>query len=95
MTIEKSRFNSEAAPQSNACQKDILAVTESDISVIRFEGKKVRIVNCDGKPTATPLPSSRHYLEGNSLQLIIIIFSGPFRRSALLRGGVRADSRYI
>jgi hypothetical protein len=45
MTIEKSRFNSEAAPQSNACQKDILAVTESDISVIRFEGKKVRIVN--------------------------------------------------
>ena len=50
MTIEKSRFNSEAAPHSNACQKDILAVTESDISVIRFEGKKVRIVNCDGNP---------------------------------------------
>ncbi|BDS21969.1 hypothetical protein KAM546c_32300 [Enterobacter roggenkampii] len=50
MTIEKSRFSSEATPQSNACQKDILAVTESDISVIRFEGKKVRIVNCDGNP---------------------------------------------
>lgn len=50
MTIEKSRFSSGAAPQSNACQKDILAVTESDISVIRFEGKKVRIVNCDGNP---------------------------------------------
>jgi len=50
MKLEKSRFNSEAAPQSNACQKDILAVTESDISVIRFEGKKVRIVNCDGNP---------------------------------------------
>ncbi|MGR6820246.1 BRO-N domain-containing protein [Enterobacter sp. CCM 8630] len=50
MTIEKSRLNSEAAPQSNTCQKNILAVTESDISVIRFEGKKVRIVNCDGNP---------------------------------------------
>lgn len=50
MTIEKSRLNSEAAPQSNTCQKDINAVTESDISVIRFEGKKVRIVNCDGNP---------------------------------------------
>ncbi len=50
MTIEKSRFNSEAAPQSNVGQKDILAITESDISVIRFEGKKVRIVNCDGNP---------------------------------------------
>lgn len=50
MTIEKSRFNSEAAPQSYVSQKDILAITESDISVIRFEGKKVRIVNCDGNP---------------------------------------------
>lgn len=50
MTIEKIRFNPEAAPQSNASQKDILAVTESDISVIRFEGKKVRIVNSDGNP---------------------------------------------
>ncbi|MEN0630984.1 Bro-N domain-containing protein [Phytobacter ursingii] len=35
---------------SHLPQKDILAVTESDISVIRFEGKKVRIVNCDGNP---------------------------------------------
>ena len=50
MTIEKSRFNSEAAPQSYVSQKDILAITESDISVIRFESKKVRIVNCDGNP---------------------------------------------
>ena len=50
MTIEKSRFNSEAAPQSNSCQKDIFAVPESDISVIRFEGKTVRIVNSDGNP---------------------------------------------
>ncbi|MFO3884868.1 Bro-N domain-containing protein [Citrobacter portucalensis] len=50
MKIEKNRFNSEAAPQSYVSQKDILAITESDISVIRFEGKKVRIVNCDGNP---------------------------------------------
>ncbi|HHT3665413.1 BRO-N domain-containing protein [Enterobacter roggenkampii] len=50
MKLEKSRFNSEAAPQSYVSQKDILAITESDISVIRFEGKKVRIVNCDGNP---------------------------------------------
>lgn len=50
MTIEKSRFNSEATPQSNARQKDIFTVTDSDISVIRFEGKKVRIVNSDGNP---------------------------------------------
>ncbi|MBE0097312.1 BRO-N domain-containing protein [Citrobacter freundii] len=50
MTIEKSRFNSEAAPQSNASQKDIFTVTDSDISVIRFEGKKVRVVNINGEP---------------------------------------------
>ena len=50
MKLEKSRFNSEAAPQSYVSQKDILAITESDISVIRFESKKVRIVNCDGNP---------------------------------------------
>ena len=50
MTIEKSRFNSEAAPQSNAIQKDIFAVTDSDISVIRFDGAKVRIVKISGEP---------------------------------------------
>lgn len=50
MTIEKIRFNSEAAPQSNTVQKDILTVTDNDISVIRFEDKKIRIVNCDGNP---------------------------------------------
>lgn len=50
MTIEKSRFNSEATPQSNAIQKDIFAVTDSDISVIRFEGAKVRIVKISGEP---------------------------------------------
>lgn len=50
MTIEKSRFNSEAALQSSAGQKDIFSVTDSDISVIRFEGKTVRIVNSDGNP---------------------------------------------
>ena len=50
MTIEKSRFNSEAAPQSYVSQKKIPQAVEGDISVIRFEGKKVRIVNCDGNP---------------------------------------------
>ncbi|QDE47325.1 hypothetical protein EIN43_07480 [Enterobacter hormaechei] len=34
---------------------------------------------------ANAIAVRRHYLEGNNLQLIIIIFSGPFRRSALLR----------
>ena len=50
MTIEKSRFNSEAAPQSYVSQKKIPQAVEGDISVIRFEGIKVRIVNCDGNP---------------------------------------------
>ena len=50
MTIEKSRFNSEAAPQPLTSQKEIFKADESDISVIRFEGKKVRIVNSDGNP---------------------------------------------
>ena len=50
MTIEKSRFNSEAAPQSYVSQKKISQAVEGDISVIRFEGIKVRIVNMDGDP---------------------------------------------
>ncbi|EMD2983623.1 Bro-N domain-containing protein [Salmonella enterica] len=50
MTIEKSRFNSEAAPQSCVTQKIIPHAVEGDISVIRFEGIKVRIVNMDGDP---------------------------------------------
>ncbi|HHA1188274.1 TPA: Bro-N domain-containing protein [Enterobacter roggenkampii] len=50
MTIEKSRFSSEATPQSYVSQKKIPQAVEGDISVIRFEGKKVRIVNCDGNP---------------------------------------------
>ena len=50
MTIEKSRFNSEAAPQSCVTHKIIPHAVEGDISVIQFEGKKVRIVNCDGNP---------------------------------------------
>lgn len=48
MTIEKSRFNSEAAPQSYVSQKKIPQAVKGDISVIRFEGIKVRIVNMDG-----------------------------------------------
>lgn len=50
MTIEKSRFNSEAAPQSDVSQRIIPQAVEGDISVIRFEGIKVRIVNMDGDP---------------------------------------------
>ena len=50
MTIEKSRFSSEATPQSYVSQKKIPQAVEGDISVIRFAGKKVRIVNCDGNP---------------------------------------------
>ncbi|EHP8719108.1 antirepressor protein [Salmonella enterica subsp. enterica serovar Infantis] len=50
MTIEKSRFNSEAAPQSCVTQKIIPQAVEGDISVIRFGGIKVRIVNMGGDP---------------------------------------------
>ncbi|VEA74345.1 BRO family, N-terminal domain [Salmonella enterica subsp. arizonae] len=50
MTIEKSRFNSETAPQSYVSQKKIPQAVEGDISVIRFEGIKVRIFNMDGDP---------------------------------------------
>lgn len=50
MTIEKSRFNSEAAPQSCVTQKIIPQAVEGDISVIRFSGIKVRIVNMGGDP---------------------------------------------
>lgn len=50
MTIEKSRFNSEAIPQLGISQKGIPHTVEGDISVIRFEGLKVRIVNMDGDP---------------------------------------------
>ncbi|HBQ7825089.1 antirepressor protein [Klebsiella pneumoniae] len=50
MKIEKSRFNSEAAPQSRASQKEIFKAEESDISVIKFEGHTVRIVNVYGEP---------------------------------------------
>ncbi|CAM7722393.1 Bro-N domain-containing protein [Phytobacter diazotrophicus] len=50
MTIEKSRFNSEAAHQSVAGHKEIFKTEESDISVIKFEGHAVRIVNVYGEP---------------------------------------------
>ena len=45
MKIEKSRFNSEASTQLVASQKEIFKAEESDISVIKFEGYTVRIVN--------------------------------------------------
>ncbi|WKS81893.1 BRO-N domain-containing protein [Edwardsiella tarda] len=50
MTIEKCRFNSEAAIQPNAIQGDASRITERDISVIKFEGKNVRIVSIYGEP---------------------------------------------
>ncbi|MEI7209952.1 BRO family protein [Pectobacterium carotovorum] len=50
MTIEKSRLNSEAAPQLIASQKDIFKADERDISVIKFEDETVRIVNVYGEP---------------------------------------------
>ncbi|HDK7060964.1 TPA: antirepressor protein [Klebsiella pneumoniae] len=50
MKIEKSRFNSEAAPQPVPNQKDIFKAEDSDISVIKFEGHTVRIVNVYGEP---------------------------------------------
>ena len=50
MKIEKSRFNSEGAPQPVASQKEIFQAEESDISVIKFEGYTVRIVKVYGEP---------------------------------------------
>lgn len=50
MKIEKNRFNSEAAPHSTAGQKEIFKAEDSDISVIKFEGHTVRIVNVYGEP---------------------------------------------
>ncbi|HBR7852244.1 MULTISPECIES: Bro-N domain-containing protein [Klebsiella] len=50
MKIEKSRFNSESAPQPVASQKEIFKAEEGDISVIKFEGYTVRIVNVYGEP---------------------------------------------
>lgn len=50
MKIEKSRLTSEAAPQPIASQRSIFKADEGDISVIKFEGKSVRIVNINGEP---------------------------------------------
>ncbi|MGY3902115.1 BRO-N domain-containing protein [Aeromonas lusitana] len=50
MTIEKSRLTSEAAPQPVASQGVNFTALEGDMSVIKFEGVKVRIVNINGEP---------------------------------------------
>lgn len=50
MKIEKSRLTSEAALQPIASQRSIFNADEGDISVIKFEGKAVRIVNINGEP---------------------------------------------
>lgn len=50
MTIEKSRLTSEAAPQPVASQSASFTAHESDMSVIKFEGVKVRIVKINGEP---------------------------------------------
>lgn len=50
MKLEKCRLTSEASPQPIASQKGIFTGDESDISVIKFEGSEVRIVNVYGNP---------------------------------------------
>ncbi|EIC82975.1 BRO family protein [Serratia sp. M24T3] len=50
MKIEKSRLNSEAAPQPSTSLGGIFNADEADISVIKFEGQSVRIVNVYGEP---------------------------------------------
>ncbi|KTA75573.1 BRO-N domain-containing protein [Aeromonas salmonicida] len=50
MKLEKSRLISEAAPQPSASQKVNFTAHEGDMSVINFEGVKVRIVNINGAP---------------------------------------------
>ncbi|MCF6710255.1 Bro-N domain-containing protein [Raoultella ornithinolytica] len=48
--MKNIRFTSEAAPQPVGRQKEIFKAAESDISVIKFEGYTVRIVNVYGEP---------------------------------------------
>lgn len=50
MTTKKSRLTSEASPQPGLGRKVIPTVDEGDISVIKFEGAKVRIVKINGAP---------------------------------------------
>ncbi|VXD08622.1 conserved hypothetical protein [Enterobacterales bacterium 8AC] len=50
MKIEKSRLISEESPQPIASQKAIFNADDSDISVIKFDGAMVRIVNVYGDP---------------------------------------------
>lgn len=50
MKLEKSRFASEVAPQPVPSQKGIFTADDTDISVIRYEGQTVRIVNVYGDP---------------------------------------------
>ncbi|MGL6262922.1 MULTISPECIES: BRO-N domain-containing protein [Aeromonas] len=50
MTIEKSRLTSEGAPQPGTSQEVNFTALECDMSVIKFEGVKVRIVNINGEP---------------------------------------------
>jgi prophage antirepressor-like protein len=49
MTIEKAD-SIRRPPHNPTLARKIPQAVEGDISVIRFEGKKVRIVNCDGNP---------------------------------------------
>lgn len=50
MTVKKIRLTSEGIPQSIAGQKVIHSANQTDISVIKFEGVTVRIVNIHGEP---------------------------------------------
>lgn len=50
MKIEKSRLTSEAAPQPFTSSSGIFNADDGDISVIKFEGQSVRIVNVYGEP---------------------------------------------
>lgn len=50
MKAEKFRLNSEGTSQPVASQKNIFKAEVGDISVIKFEGHSVRIVNVDGEP---------------------------------------------
>ncbi len=51
MKIEKSRLTSEATPQPSTSPNSIFNADEGDISVIKFEGYSVRIVNIHGEPS--------------------------------------------
>lgn len=83
MNIEKSRFNSEAALQSNTCRKDIPAVNESDISILD-EHRNAYLIARSRKATSTPRQQRRYK---DSHGTIVTVERGEHNRVTFYRDG--------